>query len=441
LTNRRPAFSKSFLATVIAVLLLAALSPVRARSQSDQTLYPEKVLERVHEILDEVPLIDGHNDLPWRLREKAHGQLDSLDITDHTADLDEPFQTDLDRLRAGGVGAQFWSVYVPVDYEEPRAVVAVTEQIDLVQRMVARHPDDLEIALTAGDIERIHDEGKIASLAGMEGGHCIDNSLGVLRRLYRIGARYMTLTHWKSTDWADAATDEPRHGGLTPFGREVVREMNRLGMLVDLSHVSPETMMDALDVSEAPVLFSHSGARAVTAHPRNVPDSVLARLPENGGVVMVTFVPPFISNEVLEHRAEQEAEKGRWEVRLPGQTKAIQEAVDRWLEEHPRPPCSVKDVADHVDHIVQVAGIDHVGVGSDFDGMSDPPEGLEDVSGFPNLLAELLSRGYSEDDVKKVAGRNLLRVMRAAEKTASKLRQKRGPSEARIEDLDGELTG
>jgi membrane dipeptidase len=441
LTNRRPAFSKSFLATVIAVLLLAALSPVRARSQSDQTLYPEKVLERVHEILDEVPLIDGHNDLPWRLREKAHGQLDSLDITDHTADLDEPFQTDLDRLRAGGVGAQFWSVYVPVDYEEPRAVVAVTEQIDLVQRMVARHPDDLEIALTAGDIERIHDEGKIASLAGMEGGHCIDNSLGVLRRLYRIGARYMTLTHWKSTDWADAATDEPRHGGLTPFGCEVVREMNRLGMLVDLSHVSPETMMDALDVSEAPVLFSHSGARAVTAHPRNVPDSVLARLPENGGVVMVTFVPPFISNEVLEHRAEQEAEKGRWEVRLPGQTKAIQEAVDRWLEEHPRPPCSVKDVADHVDHIVQVAGIDHVGVGSDFDGMSDPPEGLEDVSGFPNLLAELLSRGYSEDDVKKVAGRNLLRVMRAAEKTASKLRQKRGPSEARIEDLDGELTG
>jgi membrane dipeptidase len=381
-------------------------------------------------ILKAVPLIDGHNDLPWSLHEKVRGKLDSLDI--RATRPKDSLSTDLVRLRAGGVGGQFWSVYVPVELPGPEAVVAVTAQIDLVHRMVQRYPDALELALTAADIRRIHKSGRVASLIGVEGGHCIDNDLGVLRQLYAIGARYMTLTHNKDTDWADSCSDEPKHGGLTPFGAAVVREMNRLGMLVDLSHVSPETMNDALDVSAAPVIFSHSAAWALTDHVRNVPDDVLRRLPKNGGVVMVCFVPRFVSREVFAWDAEEAAEKGRLEIRFPGHAKLVEEKLREWRTSHPSPHATVSQVADHIDHVVQVAGIDHVGLGSDFDGMPEPPAGLEDVSKFPALLDELLRRGYSEEKVKKVAGLNVLRVMTEVERTAARLQRERGPSEMRL---------
>ncbi|UCE01691.1 MAG: dipeptidase [Candidatus Latescibacterota bacterium] len=389
-------------------------------------------LERVHRILRKVPLIDGHNDLPWQLRARVDGRLDRLDVSDDTATHDT-LQTDLARLRAGGVGGQFWSVYVPVELAGAQAVVAVVEQIDLVRRMVARHPDDLELALTAKDVRRTHKRGRIACLIGVEGGHCIDNSLAVLRQLYVLGARYMTLTHSSNTDWADACSDEPTHDGLTDFGREVVREMNRVGMLVDLSHVSPKTMHDALDASAAPVFFSHSSARTNTGHVRNVPDDVLRRLQRNGGLVMVTFVPPFISDAVLAHYAEEKGQLGRLSVLHPGHTSKQNELMEAWFERNPRPRASVEQVADHIVHIVAMAGIDHVGLGSDFDGMRDPPIGLEDVSGFPNLLAQLLERGFSERDVQKIAGLNVLRVMQEVERVAGVLQAQRPPSEELLE--------
>jgi membrane dipeptidase len=381
-------------------------------------------------ILAAVPLIDGHNDLPWSLHEKAGGKLDSLDI--RSTGPKDSLHTDLVRLRAGGVGGQFWSVYVPVELPGPEAVVAVTAQIDLVHRMVQRYPDALELALTAADIRRIHKSGRVASLIGVEGGHCIDNDLGVLRQLYALGARYMTLTHNKDTDWADSCSDEPKHGGLTPFGAAVVREMNRLGMLVDLSHVSPETMNDALDVSVAPVIFSHSAAWALTDHVRNVPDDVLRRLQKNGGVVMVCFVPRFVSRDVFAWDAEEAAEKGRLEIRFPGHAKLVEEKLREWRTNHPSPHATVAQVADHIDHVVQVAGIDHVGLGSDFDGMPEPPAGLEDVSKFPVLLDELLRRGYTEEQVKKVAGLNALRVMTEVERTSARLQRERRPDEMKL---------
>ncbi len=348
-------------------------------------------------VLSATPLIDGHNDLPDKIHESEAAPNDAWapanDLRMHT-----PFQTDIARLRAGMVGGQFWSVYIPYDAVEEGAAKRQLEQIDIALQMIARYPDTFELARSASDVERIFGSGRIASLLGIEGGHAIEGSLGALRAYYDLGVRYMTLTHNGTLDWADAALGEHRHGGLTPFGREVVREMNRLGMLVDLSHTSAETMNDALDVSEAPVIWSHAGARGVYDHPRNVPDQVLRRVPDNGGVVMVDFYPPYLTA---------------------------------------RPDATISDVADHIDYVADVAGVDHVGIGSDFDGIEKTPDGLEDVSKFPALFAELSRRGWSEQDLAKLAGENILRVMREAERVASRLRRERPPSTATLEELDG----
>jgi membrane dipeptidase len=401
-------------------------------AQTDRDLVAE-----VRELLRTVPLIDGHNDAPYAIRHHAANRLGDFDFRDTTG-FDSPMHTDLARLRAGGVGGQFWSVWIPTDLEGGEAVTRVLEQIDLVHRLAAKYPEDLEIALTAADIRRIHAAGRIASLIGMEGGHSIDDSLGVLRQLYAVGARYMTLTHWEHVAWADAATAEPRLGGLSSFGEAVVREMNRLGMLVDLSHVSEATMNQTLDVTRAPVIFSHSSAAAINPHPRNVPDEVLRRMPDNGGLVMVNFGCFFISAEVTGWRAAQKAERERLETLHPADPDAVDAGAESWLEAHPIPRVTVADVADHIDHIRRLAGIDHVGLGSDFDGVMALPEGLEDVSAYPNLLAELLRRGYSHDEVAKVAGHNLLRVMESAERVAAKLQREEAPIDLRIEDVDAE---
>jgi len=392
------------LASVIAVgaVVAAASGP-----QAD-------LLERARALHRAVPMFDGHNDLAWEIREKGDKDPAKLDIrAAHPATM-----TDIPRMRAGGVGAQFWSVYVPATLPPPQAVTATLEQIDIVYRMVARYPEAFELARTADDVERIFKNGKIASMIGVEGGHCIDSSLGVLRMFYALGARYMTLTHGKNVPWADSATDTPEHNGLTPFGEDVIREMNRLGMIVDLSHVSPAVMDHVLRVTTAPVIFSHSSARALVDHPRNVPDSVLRQLPKNGGVVMVSFVQMFTSSDTKVWEDALEAEQARLEKLNPKDEAARKAGEDGWRNAHPQPRATLAQVADHIDHIRKVAGIDHIGYGSDFDGMSGGPVGLEDVSTYPKLTAELLRRGYSDDDVKKVLGLNLLRVMRAAESTA-----------------------
>jgi membrane dipeptidase len=404
------------------IALSIAAAGCRAEAQEDTA-------SKLHR---SVPLTDGHNDLPWQYRETVKRKFSMLDVSKPQPQL----MTDIARLRQGGVGAQFWSVYVPTDFEGADAVPATLEQIDVVYELLRLHPETFEIALTADDVERVFSSGKIASMIGMEGGHSIDGSLATLRMFYRLGARYMTLTHSRSTPWADSATDDPLLDGLSEFGREVVREMNWLGMLVDLSHVSPATMHDALDTAVAPVIFSHSSARALCDHRRNVPDDVLKRLPANGGVVMVTFVPSFVSAAVKEHDERRDEERRRLRG-LPGATDAsVEQGLTAWGRSNPAPRATLSQVADHIDHIRKVAGIDHLGLGSDFDGISAVPEGLEDVSKFPDLTRELLRRGYSEDDVRKILGRNLIRVMRAAEETSARLRKERGPSEALIEELD-----
>jgi membrane dipeptidase len=356
------------------------------------------------------PLIDGHNDYPWALRDLDPGKDFSK------ADIAEPvpkLMTDIPRLRKGGVSGQFWSVYTPSTMMGKEATRVTMEQIDVVHRMTQKWPSVFEIAYTASDVERAFKAGRIASMIGMEGGHSIDNSLGALRMFYALGARYMTLTHSSNLAWADSATDTPAHNGLTRFGEEVVHEMNRLGMLVDLSHVSPDTMEDALRVTEAPVIFSHSSAKAICNVPRNVPDNILQMLRKNGGVVMVTFVPGFISQAVADYNAvPQEQRKGA------------------------APAATISQVADHIDHIRKVAGIDHIGFGGDFDGITDVVQGLEDVSKYPDLTAELMKRGYSDDDLKKILGLNVLRVMRQVEKVAAGLQKTRQPSTATIEQLD-----
>ena len=420
-------------ATVL-TLVLAIPGPAAALAAQTEAGAAAERLATVRRVLAEVPLVDGHNDLPWQVRERAAGKLSGLDLAEDLGGLDPALHTDVARLRAGGVGAQFWSVYVPVEMVGAEAVQATLEQIDVVTRLTARYPDVFELATTADDVERIHRAGRIASLVGVEGGHSIGGSLAVLRQLHRLGARYMTLTHWKGHEWADAATSPARHGGLSDFGREVVREMNRLGMLVDLSHVSAETMHDALDVAAAPVVFSHSSAAGVVDFPRNVPDDVLRRLPDNGGVVMVTFVPSFVSAEALAHYAAREAEKERLGVVHPGDLERAKAELAGWDERSPAPRATLAQVADHVDHVRRVAGIDHVGLGSDFDGISAVPEGLEDVSTYPALLAELLARGYTGEEIGKVAGANALRAMRRAEAVAARLRAERGPSEAILPD-------
>jgi len=380
------------------------------------------------------PVVDGHNDVPEQVRDRFDNDLSKFNFNDTTNTATASniaMHTDLARLKKGMVGGQFWSVYVPASLSEPEAVTAVTEQIDLVHRLVDAYPDRLMLALTASDIEAGFKSGKIASLMGMEGGYAIASSMGVLRQMYRAGARYMTLTHSKTTAWADSGTDAPKFDGLSPFGVEVVKEMNRIGMLVDLSHVSEATMMDALDVAKAPVIFSHSGARAVDGHGRNVPDSVLARLPKNGGVVMVVFLPDYVSEQVRIWAAQRAGEEGRLNKLLPYAPDQVKAGLAAWEKANPKPAATIAQVADHIDHIRKVAGIDHIGLGGDYDGMDSAPVGMEDVSGYPALFVELAKRGYSQADLEKISSRNIIRALRQAEQTAASLKAV-PPSEARL---------
>jgi membrane dipeptidase len=400
-TTRTELTARDGMRNLVALILVGFIASCAPLSAFDAT---DPHVERARRVLSTTPLVDGHNDLPWAIRAyDPPSDLDAYELRVRAAG-----HTDIPRLRQGMVGAQFWSVYVPSRAVEEGAARIQLEQIDLARRLIRRYPDVFEQAYAAGDVERIFRAGRIASVLGIEGGHVIENSLGALRAYFDLGARYMTLTHSENTDWADSATDTPRHGGLSAFGREVVGEMNRLGMLVDLSHVSPATMHAALDVTEAPVIFSHSSARGVTDHPRNVPDDVLRRVRENGGVVMVTFVPMFINSEVQQHRS------------LPLDLRAGATA----------PVATLADVVRHIEHVRAVAGIDHVGIGSDFDGISEVPVGLEDVSRFPALFAELSRRGWTDGELRKLAGENVLRAWRAAERAATRLQEERPASTA-----------
>ncbi len=397
---------------------------------------PSTVAARIDRILRDVPLIDGHNDLPWQYEERVKNHLAQIDIRQDQTKLTPPLHTDIARLRQGRIGGQFWSVYVPTTLKGADAVRAVLEQIDDVHRLVERYPDTFELARTADDVVRIHRSGKIASLIGIEGGHSIANSLAVLRQLYATGARYMTITHGDNNDWADSATADPNHNGLTRFGRLVIAEMNRLGMLVDLSHVAPKTMHDALDVTAAPVIFSHSSARALTDHARNVPDDVLRRVKDNDGVVMVTWVPGFVSEKVRARDAAKDAEEARLKALYRGQPEKVKAALAQWEVENPAPRATVQDIADHIDHVVQVAGPAHVGIGADLDGITVTPEGLESVATYPSVFAELIRRGYTDEQLKGIAGLNVLRVMRKAEAVAARLQKEQPPSDVRIEEVD-----
>jgi membrane dipeptidase len=420
--------ARAFSFTAPSIFLIASSclsSPRRAEAQ-------DEALARARRVLAAHPVLDGHNDLPWAIRENpdAPSNLAAYDLRSRAKGA-----TDLERLRQGGVGGQFWSVYVPAEMPGGLARTQL-EQIELARRMIARYPDRLAPALTADDVDRSMRSGLVGSLLGVEGGHAIENSLGALRAYFDLGVRCMTLTHGKTIDWADSATDAARHGGLTRFGEEVVREMNRLGMLVDLSHVSDETMEDALRVSESPVIFSHSSARAVCDHPRNVPDAVLEKLRANGGVVMVTFVNAFVSPEWAKASGPlwKEYEERTRDVRDPAERARIARDVRGRM---PRTPVPLSLVADHVDHVRKVAGVDHVGLGGDYDGNDAWPEGLEDVSGYPRLMTELARRGWSDEDLGKLASGNVLRAMRRAEEVARRLSGERPPSTATIEALDG----
>ena len=425
----------------IAPLLLSALLllPALTVAASEQ--------QRIERVLAQTPLIDGHNDLPWELRMRFGGDFSRVDLARSTLGLPAaedapPLMTDIPRLRAGHVGAQFWSVWIPVETHGPAAVQMTLEQIDLVKRMCARYPQDLTMAYTAADIVRIHKAGRIACLLGVEGGHQINDSLAVLRAYYELGVRYMTLTHSSNTAWADSATDAPLHHGLTPFGRQVVREMNRLGMLVDLAHVSAETMRDALAVSAAPVIFSHSSARALVDHPRDVPDDVLRAVAANGGVVMVNFNPGYVSEARRRWDADLAGEQARLSsppfgglyIGDPVRAKA---ALEEWKRAHPRPEVGIGAVADHIGHIREVAGVEHVGLGSDFDGIPDGPAGLDGVDKYPALLTELAHRGWSDAELGKVAGANVLRVLTKVEEVSLQLRASQAPSVATLVELDG----
>ena len=410
--------------TLLLLFTIASISIVRTE-QNDKA--DKATMERAQALHGQVPLIDGHNDYPWALRENAERDLAKLDISRPQPSI----MTDIARLRAGGVGGQFWSVYVPADLQGQSPVTATLEQIDIVHRMTRKYPDTFELALTADDVERIFKKGKIASLIGMEGGHSIDSSLAALRMFHRLGARYMTLTHSRNVPWADSATDTPALGGLSPFGEAVVREMNWLGMLVDLSHVSPDTMEDAIRVSQAPVIFSHSSARGVNDVPRNVPDNVLRLLPKNGGVVMVTFVPQFLSAKVTAWGKLQTEEENRLKQQFANDPAAVKSRLADWVKANPAPRATIADTADHIDHIKKAAGIDHVGLGGDFDGITSVVEGLEDVSKYPALTAELLRRGYRDEEIKKILGLNVLRVMRAVEKVSATM-QKQRPASATL---------
>jgi membrane dipeptidase len=402
---------------ILALTAIVVTIPVAAHAQ---TASNDIYLERAKRILRQTPLIDGHNDLPWRIREDsiARGDVSKYDIRRRT-----PGHTDLERLRQGMVGAQFWSVYTPGEYRDSGYARVQLEQIDIARRMIARYPDKLALALTSDDIKRDFKQGKIGSLLGLEGGHAIENSLGALRAYYDLGVRYMTLTHNVTLDWADAALDSAKHGGLTPFGDSVVREMNRLGMLVDLSHVSPGTMSDALNVTQAPVIFSHSGARALVDVARNVPDSILRRVTLNGGIVMVPFVTGFVSPAVYLYDQSTRPIITDLQQKYGKDTAAITREINQWKATHPEPRATLSQVADQIDYVRKVAGVDHVGIGSDFDGITEVVQGLEDVSKFPNLFAELARRGWSDADLRKLAGENLLRVFGQAEAIARRLQR------------------
>ena len=402
------------------ILFLGAIVSAIPIAAHAQTASSDVYLERAKRILRQTPLIDGHNDLPWRIREDsvARGDVSKYDIRHHT-----PGHTDLQRLRQGMIGAQFWSVYTPGEYRDSGYARVQLEQIDIARRVIARYPDQLALALTSDDIKRDFKQGKIGSLLGLEGGHAIENSLGALRAYYDLGVRYMTLTHNVTLDWADAALDSAKHGGLTPFGDSVVREMNRLGMLVDLSHVSPGTMSDALNVTQAPVIFSHSGARALVDVPRNVPDSILRRVTVNGGIVMVPFVTGFVSPAVYLYDQSTRPIITDLQKKYGKDTAAITREINQWKATHPEPRATLSQVADQIDYVRKIAGVDHVGIGGDFDGITEVVQGLEDVSRYPYLFAELLRRGWSDADLRKLAGENLLRVFAQAEAVSRRLQR------------------
>lgn len=416
---------------LIATCIGMFLSTTGVSAQTDRSQYMDQAIE----ILERVPMFDGHNDAPWQYKNRVGYKFSELDFND-TSHLSRSMHTDITRLREGRLGAQWWSVYVSAHISEPEAVKQTMEQVDFVYRMAEKYPDTFEMAYSADDVERIFESGKIASLIGMEGGHSINNSLAVLRMFYNLGARYMTITHSRTLDWVDAAGDDPQHDGLTEFGEEVIREMNRLGMLVDLSHVTPATMENAIRVSDAPVMFSHSNTRAVADHPRNVPDDVLQMIPEKDGVVMVTFVESFTSEELRRYYAERNGYRAKVESLYPDQPEVASEKMREWMEANEMPKSTLEQVADHIDHIRDQIGTDYIGVGGDYDGISSLPLGLEDVSTYPELFAELLSRGYTEEELENIAGLNMLRVMRKAEEVSEKLRTEREPSEVLITDFE-----
>jgi membrane dipeptidase len=411
--NRRAA---SLISAAMLVIAAGVITPVRAQTT---TAPNDKYLVRARRILKTTPLIDGHNDLPWRIREDtiARGSVDAYDLRTH-----RPGQTDLDRLRKGMVGAQFWSVYTPGEYRDSGYARVQLEQIDIARRVIEKYPDRLALALSPADIRREFRQGKLASLLGLEGGHAIEHSLGALRAYYDLGVRYMTLTHNVTLDWADAALDSARNNGLSPFGDSVVREMNRLGMLVDLSHVSAATMSAALNVTQAPVIFSHSAARALVDVPRNVPDSILRRVTKNGGIVMVPFVTGFVSPAIFLYDESRPSMRDLRQ-KYGSDTAAITRAVNDWRKTHPEPRATLSQVADQIEYVRKVAGIDHVGIGGDFDGITEVVQGLEDVSTYPALFAELARRGWSDGDLRKLAGENFLRVFAEAEAVAKRMRK------------------
>ncbi|MFN2566624.1 MAG: dipeptidase [Gemmatimonadaceae bacterium] len=426
------------LITVVATWVsVAAGAPLAGAQQAPPPEPSARDVALARRALRATPLTDGHNDLPWRIREDT---LHPRDVEAYDLRRRTPGHTDIDRLRRGMVGAQFWSVYIPGEIRDSGYARVQLEQIDIARRVIAKYPETFELATTEAGVRRAFARGRIGSLLGMEGGHALENSLGALRAYYDLGVRYMTLTHNVTLDWADAALDSARHGGLSPFGEEVVREMNRLGMLVDLSHVSPATMSDALTVTQAPVIFSHSSARALCDVPRNVPDSILARLPRNGGVVMVTFVPQFISPAVAAHAAATQREEAMIAGRLGSDAAAIRRETAAWLAANPAPRATLSQVADHIERVRRVAGVDHVGVGSDFDGIDATIVGLEDVSTFPALFAELARRGWTEADLRKLAGENVLRALARAEAVAARLRRQRPPSTATLSTHRGVQT-
>jgi membrane dipeptidase len=405
--------------TAKATLLIAA-AMIFASPSPAQSIDP-KVQARIDRILKATPLIDGHNDIAEQLRENYNLKVEGLASgTDQWKP--KPLMTDMARLHEGRVGAQFWSVYIPSEVTGDAAIRETIEQIDIVKRMVKAYPNDLALAGTADDVVRIHKTGRVASLIGIEGGHQIGGNLAALRQFYELGARYMTLTHFKNNEFADSATDDPKYHGINDFGRTVIHEMNRLGMLVDLSHVSDDTMRAALEVTKAPVIFSHSSARALDDHPRNVPDDILKLTAANGGVVMVNFYSAYVSNDLRKWNAEHSAEDARLKSLFVGQPDKREAAMKAWEQAHQAPAATIAEVADHVEHVAKVAGYDHVGIGGDLDGIDAAPAGLGTVSGYPLLFAELIRRGWSDANLAKLAGGNVLRVMRQAEAVAQSMK-------------------